>query len=76
MNPWIDTEFSSINLGDKRLDKRFRQVAQRLFDAPQHSPKAACQGWAETLGAYRLFDHESVTPEKIFEPHQQANEEP
>jgi hypothetical protein len=72
MNAWIETEFSSINLGDKRLNNRFRHVAERLFDAPQHSPKAACQGWAETLGAYRLFDNGSVTPEKIFAPHQQA----
>lgn len=72
MNHWIDAEFSPINLGDKRLNKRFRQVAQRLYDSPQHSPKAACQGWAETVGAYRLFDNESLTPEKIFAPHQQA----
>jgi hypothetical protein len=72
MNHWIDAEFSPINLGDKRLNKRLRQVARRLFDSPQHSPTAACQGWAETVGAFRLFAHGSVTPEKIFAPQQQA----
>lgn len=75
MNPtthWADAEFSRINLGDRRLNERFRQVARRFYDSPQHSPKAACQGWAETLGAYRLFDNEQVSPEKIFQPHRQA----
>jgi len=72
MNHWVEPEFSQIDLGDKRLNKRFRQVAQRLYDSPQSSPKAAGQGWAETMGAYRLFENERVTAEKIFKPHQQA----
>ncbi len=75
MNPmkhWADAEFSRIDLGDKRLNKRFRQVARRFYDAPQHSPAAAGQGWAETMGVYRLFDNEGVTPQKIFAAHQQA----
>ena len=33
------------------------------------SINAACGGWAETTAAYRFFDNEKVTPEKLLAPH-------
>lgn len=30
---------------------------------------AACGGWDETRAAYRLFDHEAVTAERVLAPH-------
>lgn len=72
MTPWIEEDFGRGDFGDKRLDRRLKIVAERFSQAPNLSPKSACHGWAETLAAYRFFDNERVTVEKIFQPHQQA----
>lgn len=72
MISWIEEDFGRSDLGDKRLDRRLKLVAKRFYEAPNVSPKSACQGWAETVAAYRFFDNERVTVEKIFQPHQQA----
>ena len=69
MNPSIEEDFSGVNLGDKRLDRRLLKIAERLYRKPDASPAAACGGWADTVAAYRFFDNERVTSEKIFESH-------
>lgn len=72
MTSWIDEDFGGTDLGDKRLNRRLKILAERFYQAPNVSPKSACHGWAETLAAYRFFDNERVTEEKIFQPHQEA----
>jgi hypothetical protein len=62
----------TIDLGDERLNKRSRATLETLARDPGCSVNAACQGWAETQGAYRLFDNERTTPEKILAPHAEA----
>ena len=66
---WIEDEFSNINLGDKRLNRRFISVAGKLSKYPGFSVNKACQGWKEVKSAYRLFDNDKVSPAKILEPH-------
>ena len=65
----IAGELLGIDLGDKRLNRRSVNVLEALAADPQASVNGACAGWADTLAAYRLFNHESVTPERILEPH-------
>jgi hypothetical protein len=69
---WIDHELHSLDLGDRRLNRRGRLLLERLFADPQASLNAACHGWAETQAAYRFFDHDQVLPERLLQPHQQA----
>ena len=66
---WSQEEFGTIHLGDKRLNERLVYVAEELSAYPQAPINAACGDWADTKAAYRLFDNEKVTPEKIMAPH-------
>lgn len=59
-------------MGDRRLNQRATQVLERLFEAPQAGLKGAMQGWAEMMGAYRLFDHPQCTQEALLQPHHEA----
>lgn len=71
----IGAELLGIDLGDARLNRRSVRVLETLAAQPQASINAACQGWSETMAAYRLFDHAEVSPEKILAPHQRAARE-
>jgi len=66
---WAETELKTINLGDKRLDNRATVILNSLLDKPGLSIPAACNGWGETIAAYRFFDNSKTTPEKILSPH-------
>lgn len=66
---WAQTEFGTIDLGDKRLDRRLMLLAERLTDRPTASIPGACKGWAETQAAYRFLSQDDVTWQAILEPH-------
>lgn len=68
----IVNELEGINLGDERLNKRSKRLIEALAANPEASVNAACDGWSETLAAYRFFDNSSVTPEHILEPHREG----
>jgi hypothetical protein len=48
-------ELDYINLPDRRLEKRLRQLVERLSAAPERSLPDACGSWHETKAAYRFF---------------------
>jgi hypothetical protein len=62
---WAMEEFGGAQLGDARLGKRLIKLAQRLGDAPSSSIPGACNGHAETQGAYRLFDQARADKRKL-----------
>ena len=68
----IRNEFDDIDLGDRRLNQRSKKLLETLFADPSASINSACQGWAETLAAYRFLDNDSIPPQEILVPHQQA----
>ena len=72
---WNQQEFETLDLGDKRLTQRLIDVAGELSASPQSAIHAACGDWAATKAAYRLFDNEKVTSEKILSPHFQRTVE-
>lgn len=72
---WSELEFADLDFGDKRLDRRFRKTAQRLSEQPMASINQACEGWAETKGAYRLFDNDKADRKKILAAHQRRTQE-
>ena len=72
---WSQQEFETLDLGDKRLTHRLITVAEALSAAPQSTINAACEDWSATKAAYRLFDNEQVTAEKILSPHFQRTVE-
>jgi hypothetical protein len=73
--PWCEEELSGVDFGDKRLEWRVVDIANKLAAQPTASINQACEDWADTRAAYRLFANEKVTAEKILEPSQQRTRE-
>lgn len=69
MSEGIGDELQGIDLGDQRLNKRSKKVIQALATNPQASVNAACEGWSDTLAAYRFFNNQAVSPDQILQPH-------
>jgi len=67
--PWVIDELKAADLNDERLNKRFFELVDQLAKRPTASIPAACGGAAETAAAYRWFDNEKVTFEKVLESH-------
>ncbi len=67
--PWAREEMATVDLNDKRLHERLAQIVSDLGSRPTASIPAACGGHKEMVAAYRFFDNEKVTYEKILQPH-------
>lgn len=67
--PWAQDEVGGADLGDTRLDNRFAILLSTLGSRPNLSIPAACCGRAETKAAYRFFDNDKTTFQKVIEPH-------
>jgi hypothetical protein len=72
---WAETEFEQLDLGDARLNKRARILMERLAADPTASVPKACNGWGETVAAYRFFDNAGVDWRGILEPHWQQTQQ-
>ena len=70
----IADELQGIDLGDKRLNRRSKQIIEALAANPEASINASCEGWSDTLAAYRFFNNEAVSPEQILLPHRAATQ--
>ena len=67
--PWAKEEVESVDLGDERLDARIELLLSALGSRPHLSIPAACGGRAEMAAAYRFFDNDKVTFDKVLQPH-------
>lgn len=66
---WYDSELSSVNIGDKRLNKRLVKIASDLSSNTTAPINQASGDWKSTKAAYNFFDNDKVSPEKILRPH-------
>lgn len=71
MENWAESELGAADFGDKRLTERFVKIATDIAANPEGSVPQASGGWAGTKGAYRFWDNEKVTPERIRESHRE-----
>ena len=69
MHAWVIDESKTADFGDSRLNSRYRLLLGQLSDKPTLSIPAACAGPAEMAAAYRFFDNERVSVERILKPH-------
>ena len=67
--PWAMEEAASAKFGDKRLDWRFARLLSALGNRANLSIPAACEGRADMEAAYRFFDNDKVTFEKVIASH-------
>jgi len=68
----IIEEVAGAAFGDQRLSKRLIKLSGMLSAKPTESIPAAANSRADWEAAYRFFDNEKVTPEKILQPHREA----
>nr|WP_238325506.1 transposase [Leptospira inadai] len=52
---WIEEEFLSLNLGDKRLNKRLKKIISAMSKRTDSSLPDIFGNWAGTKAAYRFF---------------------
>lgn len=69
---WIIEELGTLSFGDKRLKNRAQKVLAHLSHNATDSIPTACGKAGETKAAYRFFDNDRVTPEKINNTHFEA----
>ena len=62
-------EVQGANFGDKRLNRRLGLIVEELGAQPNQSIPAATDSRAEMEAAYRFFDTDKVSPEKILQSH-------
>ncbi len=67
--PWAKDEVATADIGDVRLDARVAILLSALGNRPNLSIPAACRGRAEMEAAYRFFDNDKVTLDKVLAPH-------
>ena len=65
----MQNESAALDLGDPRRDRRARELLKRLAAKPTMSIPGACDGWAETMAAYRFLGNEEVEWTDMMQPH-------
>ncbi len=68
-----EVEFSALNLGDERLDRRARRCLRHLDAAPNHSFPVALADKADLEAFYRLVNNEVVDLEDLLAPHRECS---
>lgn len=66
---WAAAELEGVEFEDGRLERRLRRVAEELSGQPEYPINQASEDAAATKAAYRLFDNDKVTGERILSPH-------
>jgi hypothetical protein len=66
---WIYEQFSTINVGDARLQKRAVDVAVGCAKHPEASLAGRFDKWADLQGAYRFFSNPKITHQALQKPH-------
>lgn len=69
---WALGELCSTELGDGRRTKRLVRLVSALAANPTRTLPEACEGWAETKGAYRLLENEELSPEMLLSGHRRS----
>ena len=72
---WIEEEFGSAVLGDKRLVDRLMQLGESFFAMPTANIPQACGTKAAVKAAYRFFDNDQISMDAILAPHFDATEQ-
>src|SRR5206468_5587659 len=67
-----EAEFGSVDLKDRRLNRRAVEIARDFYGRPQAQIPQACQSRARTKAAYRFFKHPNTNMDDLLEPHRQS----
>jgi hypothetical protein len=66
--PGMDEEFEGLDLGDPRRDRRAKELLKRFAAKPTASIPGACDGWSETIAAYRFLSNQEIEWTDVMRP--------
>jgi hypothetical protein len=66
---WVEEEFESIDVGDRRLNNRFIHIIESLGLAPGKTIPQAFKSWGEVKACYNFFSNDLVSKQKLLIPH-------
>lgn len=73
---WATVQWASVDLGDRRLDRRAVQVGTAMTENPRRSLPQQMDGDRAALdGAYRLINHPGVSLDRLSKPHWEQTRE-
>ncbi len=72
---WSRQEFAGLDFGDIRLNDRLVDIADAVAAQPMSPISTACGDWSAVKAAYRFFDNDKVSAEKVLDPHFQQTVE-
>ena len=73
---WSRQEFAGLDFGDTRLNDRLVGIADALAARFPMSPiSTACGDWSAVKAAYRFFDNDKVSAQKVLDLHFQQTVE-
>ncbi|KAF3883932.1 MULTISPECIES: IS4 family transposase [Nostocales] len=70
MYQWAEKELESLDLGDRRREKRLRKMVEDLASQPGESVPQACGDIAATTAAYDFWKSPYFQPDDIRQAHQ------
>ena len=65
MQTWVNQETATANLGDQRLDQRFRLILEGMGQKPSLKFPAIFQGSSDVTRAYEFLDNPQVDEAKV-----------
>jgi hypothetical protein len=66
---WLYEQFSKIDVGDIRLQKRAVDIAIGCAERPEESLAGRFDEWADLKAAYRFFSNSKITHQALQQPH-------
>lgn len=69
MEQWIEQELASCQIGDKRLDKRYLEMLDKMNSSLGKSLPATFEDTSELIAAYRFLNNNKADYESLMAPH-------
>jgi len=66
---WVQKEFTGIDLGDERLNRRFKHIVTRLAKHCGKTLASSFNQWKEIKASYRFFANPKVKESEMLAPH-------
>lgn len=66
---WVDSEFDGIDLGDQRLNRRFKMIAVQLARHCGKTLASSFRQWKMIKASYRFFANPKVSESEMLSPH-------
>jgi uncharacterized protein DUF4338/transposase-like protein/transposase Tn5 family protein len=70
---WAEAEFGTVDLGDRRMNRRAVEIARDFYARPQAQIPQACQTRARTKATYRFFRHPNTNMDDLLAGHRKSS---